>query len=56
MSDAFPIAPMSDYLNEKLKKYPFVSCQEPEHEIDNTRKIPHPMFRAMQKPQTLQKL
>ncbi len=43
-SDAFPIKPISSFLNEKLKDYPFVSCQEPEHEIDNTRKIPHPMF------------
>jgi hypothetical protein len=43
-SDAFPIAPVTQFLNEKLEEYPFVSCQEPEHEIDNTRKIPHPMF------------
>jgi len=43
-SDAFPIKPISSFLNEKLKDYQFVSCQEPEHEIDNTRKIPHPMF------------
>ena len=43
-SDAFPIKPISSFMNEKLKDYPFVSCQEPEHEIDNTRKIPHPMF------------
>jgi hypothetical protein len=43
-SDAFPIAPISNFLDEKIKEYPFVSCQEPEHEWDNTRKIPHPMF------------
>lgn len=43
-SDAFPIADMGNFLQEKLDMYPFVSCQEPEHERDTTRKIPHPMF------------
>ena len=43
-SDAFPIAPISDFLDEKLKEYPFVSCQEPQHEWDTNYKIPHPMF------------
>ena len=28
-SDAFPIAPITEFLNEKLESYPFVSCQEP---------------------------
>ena len=43
-SDAFPIAPISDFLQEKLNDYPFVSCQEPQHEWDTNYKIPHPMF------------
>ena len=45
-SDAFPIAPISDFLDEKLKEYPFVSAQEPMHEWNRNPlyKIPHPMF------------
>ena len=45
-SDAFPIAPISDFLDEKLKEYPFVSAQEPMHEWDRNPLylIPHPMF------------
>jgi len=45
-SDAFPIAPISDFLDEKLKEYPFVSAQEPMHEWDRDPLylIPHPMF------------
>ena len=43
-SDAFPIAPITEFLNEKLESYPFVSCQEPQHEWDTNYKIPHPMF------------
>lgn len=43
-SDAFPIAPISKFLNEKLKDYPIVSCQEPMWEWDMSYKIPHPMF------------
>ena len=45
-SDAFPIAPISDFLEEKLKEYPFVSAQEPMHEWDRDPLylIPHPMF------------
>ena len=42
-SDAFLINNL-DILIKKLEEYPFVSCQEPQHEIDPTRKIPHPMF------------
>lgn len=47
-SDAFPIAPMGDFLDEKLKTYPFVSAQEPMHEWDRDPLylIPHPMFMA----------
>jgi len=45
-SDAFPIAPISDFLAEKLKEYPFVSAQEPMHEWDRNPLylIQHPMF------------
>ena len=43
-SDAFPIAPITDFLDTKLKTYPFIACQEPQHEWDTTYKIPHPMF------------
>tara|TARA_B100000029_G_scaffold75958_1_gene67713 strand:+ start:715 stop:1860 length:1146 start_codon:yes stop_codon:yes gene_type:complete len=45
-SDAFPIAPISDFLEERLKEYPFVSAQEPMHEWDRDPLylIPHPMF------------
>lgn len=42
-SDAFLINNL-DILVKKLDDYPFVSCQEPQHEIDPTREIPHPMF------------
>ena len=31
-------------MDKKLKEYPFVSCQEPQHEWDTNYKIPHPMF------------
>lgn len=49
-SDAFPIAPLSDFLDEKLKQYPFVSAQEPMHEWDRDPLylIPHPMFMAFE--------
>jgi len=49
-SDAFPIAPISDFLDEKLKEYPFVSAQEPMHEWDRDPLylIPHPMFMAFE--------
>ncbi len=45
-SDAFPIAPISDFLTERLKEYPFISAQEPMHEWDRDPLyyIPHPMF------------
>ena len=47
-SDAFPIAPMGDFLEKKLEEYPFVSAQEPMHEWDRDPLylIPHPMFMA----------
>ena len=47
-SDAFPIAPMGDFLEKKLEEYPFVSAQEPMHEWDRNPLylIPHPMFMA----------
>jgi len=44
-SDAFPISSnISNFMDLALQKAPFVSCEEPEHEKDNTREIPHPMF------------
>lgn len=42
-SDAFLLGSL-DPLIKRLDQYPYVSCQEPQHEIDITRKIPHPMF------------
>ena len=42
-SDAFLVNNL-DILIKKLDNYPFISCQEPQHEIDPTREIPHPMF------------
>ena len=47
-SDAFPISPMTDFLEKTLEKYPLVSAQEPMHEWDRDPLylIPHPMFMA----------
>ena len=47
-SDAFPIAPMGDFLEKKLEEYLFVSAQQPMHEWDRNPLylIPHPMFMA----------
>ena len=47
-SDAFPISPMTDFLEKTLEKYPLVSAQEPMHEWDRDPLylIPHPMFLA----------
>jgi hypothetical protein len=55
-SDAFPIAPISDFLEEKLKEYPFVSAQEPMHEWDRDPLylIPHPMFMLFEAKQILE--
>ena len=45
-SDAFPIVPISDFMNEKLKEYPFIAVQEPMHEWDRNPLyiIPHYCF------------
>mgnify|MGYP001216526833 FL=1 len=43
-SDAFPIAPISEFMEYALSQAEFVSCQEPKHEWDDDYKIPHPMF------------
>ena len=42
-SDAFLIDNL-DKLSKHLQNFNFVSCQEPEHERDPNRLIPHPMF------------
>jgi hypothetical protein len=43
-SDAFPVEDIDEWALGKLKEYPFVGLEEPNHEWDQNHKIPHCAF------------